>query len=108
MNKRLHTIQFILADWFAAAMAWGLFFIYRKIYIESVSITPHILLEDKKFMWGILVIPICWIAAYTLVGSYQNIYRRSRLHELGQTIYISIIGVLIIFFMLLLDDSIVT
>ncbi len=108
MNKRRHTIQFILADWLAAVSAWGLFFIYRKIYIELQPFYPKMLLEDKNFMWGILIIPLCWVAMYALMGSYQNIYRRSRLRELGQTLYISVIGVLIIFFLFLLDDTIIS
>jgi exopolysaccharide biosynthesis polyprenyl glycosylphosphotransferase len=108
MNKRLHIFQFILADWLAATFAWGLFFIYRKIYIENQHFFPELILKDKKFIWGIIIIPLCWIATYALIGAYQNIYRRSRLHELGQTLYLSIIGVLIIFFLLLLDDAIIS
>jgi exopolysaccharide biosynthesis polyprenyl glycosylphosphotransferase len=108
MNKRKHTIQFILADWLAAVSAWGLFFIYRKIYIELQPFYPKMLLEDKNFILGILIIPLCWVAMYALMGSYQSIYRRSRLRELGQTLYISVIGVLIIFFLFLLDDTIIS
>jgi exopolysaccharide biosynthesis polyprenyl glycosylphosphotransferase len=108
MNKKLNTLQFILADWFSAVLAWGLFFIYRKLYIELQQVNLGTILDDPKFIRGILVLPLCWVAAYALVGSYQNIYRRSRLRELGQTLYMSVIGVLIIFFSLLLDDTIVT
>ena len=35
-------------------------------------------------------------------------FRKSRLKELGQTLYISVIGVLIIFFSLLLDDTVIS
>ena len=107
MNKRLNTVQFIVADWLAAVLAWGLFFIYRKLHIELQNISFHEILSDPKFIRGILVIPVCWVAAFALIGSYQNIYRRSRLRELGQTLYMSVIGVLIIFFLLLLDDAII-
>jgi exopolysaccharide biosynthesis polyprenyl glycosylphosphotransferase len=107
MNKRLNTLQFIVADWLAAVLAWGLFFIYRKLHIELQNISFHEILSDPKFIRGILVIPVCWVAAFALIGSYQNIYRRSRLRELGQTLYMSVIGVLIIFFLLLLDDAII-
>ena len=108
MNKRQHTIRFILADWLAAVLAWGLFFVYRKQFIEFQEFNFKIIAGDKQFFWGIIIIPICWVAAYALFGSYQNVYRRSRLRELGQTLYISVIGVLIIFFMLLLDDAVVS
>src|SRR5262245_60103464 len=45
---------------------------------------------------------------YALTGTYRNVYRRSRLKELGQTVSVSLIGVLLIFFTLLLDDFIVS
>ena len=108
MNKRQHTIRFIVADWLAAFLAWGMFFIYRKQFIEFHEFNFKMIFDDKKFFWGIIVIPICWVAAYALVGTYQNVYRKSRLKELGQTLYFSIVGVLIIFFLLLLDDAVVS
>jgi exopolysaccharide biosynthesis polyprenyl glycosylphosphotransferase len=108
MNKKQHIFLFVLADWVSAAIAWGLFFVYRKLYLEAVDLNLHNILTDKKFEWGIAVIPLCWLLAYTLIGTYQNVYRRSRLRELGQTLYISLIGVLIIFFTLLLDDAVVS
>ena len=106
MTKRIHTLRFILADWLAAVLAWGMFFIYRKLYIEFTQISFNLLINDSKFIWGIFILPVCWVAAYALFGTYQNVYRKSRLKELGQTLYISIIGVLIIFFSLLLDDAV--
>lgn len=108
MNKRLETFRFIFADWFAAVAAWALFFVYRKMYIELQPFDLSKIVSDQKFFWGIIVIPVCWVLAYAMTGTYQNVYRRSRLRELGQTIYLSIIGVLIIFFALLLDDAVIS
>ena len=108
MNKRLQTIKFIFADWLAAFLAWGLFFLYRKLVIEGQTYSPELFLKDQKFFYGILIIPIAWIITYALIGSYQNVYRKSRLKELGQTLFLSILGVLIIFFFLLLDDAVIS
>jgi len=108
MTKQLHTIRFIVADWLAAVLAWGMFFFYRKEYIELSGLSINEIANDKKFIWGIIIIPLCWVAAYALFGTYQNVYRKSRLKEFGQTFYISIIGVLIIFFSLLLDDAVIS
>ena len=108
MTKKQHTIRFIVADWLAAFLAWGIFFIYRKQFIEFQEFNFNMILDDKKLFWGIIIIPICWVAAYALVGTYQNVYRKSRLKELGQTLYTSIVGVLIIFFLLLLDDAVIS
>jgi exopolysaccharide biosynthesis polyprenyl glycosylphosphotransferase len=108
MNKRLQTLRFIFADWLAALLAWGLFYVYRKVVIESQVFGYDVMMIDKKFFWGILLLPFLWIATYALTGAYQNVYRKSRLRELGQTLYISVIGVLLIFFFLLLDDTVIS
>jgi len=108
MNKRLTTIQFIVGDWLAAFLAWGLFYVYRKMVIETQKFGHDIIIFDHKFITGILLIPVFWVVFYSLTGTYFNVYRKSRLKEFGQTIYVSIIGVLIIFFSLLLDDTVIS
>lgn len=110
MNKKLQISKYIFTDFITAAIAWSCFFVFRKLYIEGdnkisiVEITAY--KPDNNFYWGLLFVPIFWIFLYAISGSYINIYRRSRLSELGQTFVISIIGVVILFFALLLDDKI--
>ena len=104
--KKKSTLIAIFADWSAALLAWAAFYIYRKLKIESVTYGFAEILDDRKFLFGILVIPVCWVLLYSMVGYYKNVYRKSRLHEVGQTLWLSIIGVLIIFFSLLLDDKV--
>ncbi len=109
MKRRYETFKFILGDWLAAVIAWGLFYSYRKLYVELTAEGHNVPFTlDEKFWIGILLIPFLWIAVYALTGTYRNVYRRSRLKELGQTLSVSLIGVLIIFFTLLLDDIIVS
>jgi exopolysaccharide biosynthesis polyprenyl glycosylphosphotransferase len=43
-----------------------------------------------------------------MAGTYRRIYRKSRLKELGQTLTITLIGVIIIFFALILDDIVIS
>src|ERR1043165_9263055 len=104
MNKRLQTFKFIFSDWLSAGLAWTLFYIYRKLVIESAKYGITGIHFDQKFVFGVLMIPVCWVILYAMVGSYRNVYRKSRLAEVGQTLLMSLIGVLIIFFTLLLDD----
>jgi exopolysaccharide biosynthesis polyprenyl glycosylphosphotransferase len=108
MKRRIEALKFVAADWLAAVIAWGLFYSYRKLYIEPVKYGHAVDFNfDEKFFIGILLIPFLWVAVYALVGTYRKVYRRARLKEIGQTLYISAIGVLIIFFTLLLDDTVV-
>jgi len=53
-----------------------------------------------------LLVPLFWIILYGVSGYYNYIFRRSRLKELQHTFNASVIGVLFLFFTLILDDSI--
>ncbi len=99
----------MLFDVLTAAIAWALFYIFRKVYLESgvFSYTNSVQL-DTNFWIALFIIPAFWLSFYYTTGFYHNIYRRSRLIDLGQTLLTSILGVTIIFFVLLLDDNIST
>ena len=105
MNKKIQTLKYIISDFIAGGVTWGLFFILRKILIESPSFGYEIKIEyDNKFYFGLIAIPVFWLLLHYLSGYYKDIFRRSRLKELGKTLFVTLIGVLIIFFVLILDD----
>ncbi len=107
MQKRFDTIQYIVFDWLSAALAWFLFFYYRKFYVASAFFGENNYFDfDKNLVAGILIIPSCWLILYTLMGTYGDVYRKSRLNELGRTLLASVIGVTILFFIIILDDII--
>lgn len=105
MNKQARTILYIVCDLLAAALAWLLFYYYRKHYIDPIK-TGNIeaTIFDQSFFISIIVEPLMWILAYYLVGSYKNVLRRSRINEFVQMLTISLIGVTVLFFTVLLDD----
>ena len=95
----------MIFDIIAAIVSWTLFYIYRKLYIEPIKFGYNIPVEfDNKFYLALVFIPAFWITIYYISGQYTNIYRKSRLLELGRTIMTSIAGVTVIFFLLLLND----
>ncbi len=109
MNKKAQTAKFVIADLLSAALAWSIFFFLRKsAEMQAMNDTLQIVLNDTKFYLGIVFIPVFWLFLYAISGSYHNIYRKARMSELGQTLMITLIGVIIIFFALILDDVIQT
>ncbi|MBI2270723.1 MAG: sugar transferase [Bacteroidetes bacterium] len=109
MNKRLQASKYLLFDALSAALAWTLFFLYRKVYIEPEKFGRSVPVEfNSKFYYSLIAITIFWILFYYLTGYYLNPYRKSRLKEMGQTLFISMVGVIVIFFILLLDDEVVS
>jgi exopolysaccharide biosynthesis polyprenyl glycosylphosphotransferase len=109
MSRRLRTFYYILADLLSAGMAWTIFNYYRKTQIDSLKpgSVPGNIFDDQYFI-SILVLPTMWVLVYYLSGSYNNVLRKSRINEFVQTIATSIIGVTVLFFVLLLDDSVVS
>jgi len=109
MNKRLQLTLHVLFDFITAASAWALFYTFRKHYIEHISVRHYSeVIYNQQFYLGLIFVPFFWLLIYAVTGTYNNIFRRSRLKELGQTLFISLIGVVVIFFALLLDDKINT
>ena len=109
MKEKRQVIKYLIFDFFTAGAAWTLFFLFRKIYIEPLKFGYKIPIEfSLKYFLGLIILPLFWITLYSLTGYYKDIYHKSRLKELGQTLFISLIGTVIIFFILLLDDTIST
>ena len=109
MNKNLQVFKYVAADYITALLAWSLFFMYRK-HPSYPVLTDNInhVLADPNFYFGIILIPLFWLFLYMMMGTYRKIYRKARMRELGQTMLITIIGVIFIFFTLILDDEITT
>ncbi len=105
MNKKLQTAKYIVSDYLSACTAWFLFYLFRKIYIESANYGLSVAIEYNFFFFlSLFGLPFFWLIVYSLSGYYRSVYRKSRLQELAQTFLSTLIGVIIIFFVLILDD----
>ncbi|MDR2979259.1 MAG: exopolysaccharide biosynthesis polyprenyl glycosylphosphotransferase [Bacteroidales bacterium] len=106
MNKKLLTTLYITLDIFAAIATWVLFFVYRKYNVDH-ALFSHFsdsVLSDPKFLSGTFIYPLYWGILHTFVGSYNQIFRKSRLKELTTTFVITLFGTLPFFFAFILDD----
>ncbi len=66
----------------------------------------QIVLNDPIFHVTIFLIPLGWIIFFSITGAYsQSLYKKSRLNEFTNTFIICLIGCLLIFFVLLLNDA---
>ena len=104
-TSRIHIRWYIIADFFSAATAWGVFFFLRKYLLtESTGLFSGNI--NAKFWQGIIFIPFGWLILYHLSGTYKDLYRKSRFQEFTITFINSMIGCLVIFFTFILDDKI--
>lgn len=115
MNHRKHSAEFqtaryVIFDLLSASAAWALFYIFRKVYIEpkKFGYEVPIQLDNPKFILGVTLIPVCWVIFYYSSGYYNNIFKKSRLNEIGQTLFGSLFGTIVIFFALIIDDIVLS
>ena len=103
--KRLHTYWYILSDYLAAILAWCCLYFSRRYFLgEDIIIDGHIYLNNR-FWLGIILVPVSWLILYALLGSYNELHKKSRLTEFGNTLLISLIGCLLIFFSIVINDQ---
>ncbi len=107
MERRAQVTLYVISDLLSAATAWTLFYLYRKKVLEPLTFGYAVPVElDRNYAIGLIAVPLFWLGLYTMIGGYSDIFRRHRTKELGQTLLISLIGVVVIFFVLLLDDQV--
>ncbi len=107
--KRKQTLKYIICDTLSAMTAWMLLFLFRKAVLEETGfVDVNGVFHDQNFWLGLLIVPVCWLALYTLQGSYRNVLRKARLKELIETLLATVIGVVTLFFALLIDDELAT
>ncbi len=106
-SRRAQVAKYVIADVAGAALAWTLFWTYRKLELEPLKLGIAVPLEwDANYFKGLFLVPLFWFGLYTAIGGYRDVFRRHRTKELGQTLLVTTIGVLVIFFVLLLDDQV--
>jgi exopolysaccharide biosynthesis polyprenyl glycosylphosphotransferase len=105
VNKRLQAFKYLLFDVLGSATAWLMFHVYRKKVIEPRLFGEAVSLDfDSKVIAALILIPIFWAFLFFVNGFYKDVFRRSRLKELGVSIWVTLFGVLVIFFAFILDD----
>jgi len=103
-DKRIDSIIYAVGDYLAAMLAWAIFYYLRKAALLPDYEISY-LFHEENFIKGIVAIPIGWMILYAFFGEYGDIYRFSRLRVLTNTLFITFLGCIVIFFTLLLDDT---
>ena len=110
-QKRKLPFLYGIVDWLLSVLAWTLFYYFRKTYeIPGANMWQRFSVEfhDKSFWFAVAIIPVCWVVLYGITGAYQSVYSKSRLKELTQTFFLTLLGVTVLFFVAILDDQILS
>ena len=106
MNRNLQASKYIVADFVMSSVAWLLFNLvrYREIAVHEGFADVWSFLLHSTSLWGQLLAPCGWVALFWLSGYYNKPFGKSRITELFSTFVTVSIGVVILFFTLILND----
>lgn len=107
MRRPLLKCLYIAGDWLAAAVAWVIFFAFRK-HTEGVPFAEldNALLQDPTFFHSLLLIPPFWCLLHSIFGYYHHIYRKTYMQDFSLSLKACSTGTLVLFFLIILDDHI--
>ncbi|MDR0348043.1 MAG: sugar transferase [Tannerella sp.] len=107
MNKRKQIFNYILSDFLAATVVWfalNILRYYEVAQYESYTFSLSSFLLSSHVLEVQTIIPLFWLALYYFSGYYNQAFGKSRIHELFTTFISVSIGVVLIFFLVILND----
>ena len=100
MKRSYYSFLPASTDFIASVLSWIVFFFTRKHLLDEGAAQFNLPLIINS-----LVIGAFWVVLLALAGSYADIFGKTRIRELFKGFNYTLIGVVIIFFTLLLDDE---
>ena len=106
MNKVKQTAKYVIVDFLIAAIVWLILNLIRYNEVAQYEGFTTILsfLLFHQVLKGEILIPIFWMILYYFSGYYNQPFGKSRINELFNTFVTVTIGVVFVFFVVVLDD----
>ncbi|MDP5169990.1 MAG: sugar transferase [Bacteroidia bacterium] len=100
INRRwMQRLLYVAFDILVTYVIWLIFVVLRRETLEG-----HGYLDFPQQYVNATVVTSYWMLLYSLTGLFVQPFRRSRVQEMTQLFRTTLIGVLIIFFLIFLDD----
>lgn len=99
------TIKYLVSDFFAISIAWLTFNVLRYhlvAYINFESLGDYLMF--KRILWGQCLTVMMTLSIYYYSGYYNQALQKSRLSELVNTFYSTLIATFILFFIIVIND----
>lgn len=100
-GKKISVTWYVVIDWLTAASAWLCFYFVRSSLLHDAGAYP---ISYTSWFYILLAVPAGWLVLYTLAGTYNSLYKKSRLAELTLTLVCSLLGSFIFFMVFVWND----
>lgn len=106
MTDRKRIVRYLLLDYVSALLAWQAFNVFRfytfRHTIGFFSLTEFLTM-DKALLMSVLI-PALWLVIYHFSGYYATPRRKTNLGDLLNTSVSTLFGVLLLFFLIVIND----
>ncbi|MBX3239630.1 MAG: sugar transferase [Chitinophagaceae bacterium] len=104
-QPEISTRWYAFADYISTTLAWVVAFFMRKAISGFSMNVKGEFSGNTLFLLSILIIPVGWLILFLLSGSYSSsLYSRQKFKEFTSTVVWTLLGSLVLFFLLVLDD----
>ena len=106
MNDKKRLLKYLSVDLLSAFLAWQLFNIFRFYVFHNTTGFSDLtnFLFYPKAVWISVTVPVFWVIIYYFSGYYTQPRRKTNLGDILNTAVSTLIGVLAIFFAIVIDD----
>lgn len=100
-GKKIALGWYALTDYISAAITWLLFYVFRANLLSDAGAYP---ISIRTWLLVFLFVPAGWLMLYTIAGTYNALYKKSRLAEFTLTFVCSLIGSTVLMLVFVLND----
>lgn len=102
-------VIYIACDYLTVNIAWAIFNVFRYATLENAYRNFHSLTDFMSYhqvILGQITVPLMMVCLFALSGFYRRPFFRSRLEDILNTLWTTFAGMLIIYFVALINDKI--
>lgn len=109
ISERLQRLKYIFSDYIATNVAWVLFNVVRFYFLDTNRLEYGSLvtfLTAHQLVLGQIIFPMLMLCIFYLSGYYNKVFLKSRLQEIVSTFCTSFVGMLVVYFIVIINDNI--
>ena len=100
-GKKISVAWYAVMDFMTAALAWLFFYFLRSYLQHDAGAYP---ISYQSWFYIVVAVPLGWLVLYTVAGTYNHLYKKSRFEEFTLTFVTTLVGSIILFVVFVFND----
>jgi polysaccharide biosynthesis protein PslA len=101
-GKKISVAWYVVIDFISASLAWLFFYFLRSSLLNDEGAYP---ISYQSWLYILVIVPLSWLVLYTLAGTYNHLYKKSRFAEFTLTFVSSLFGSIILLIIFVSNDT---